>query len=87
MPQTKVKPRINPRFPAGNGEGAVPMVPRYLNRREAAAYLGFSVEKLIDLIRAKSIAEYDFGHSCKRYRAEDLDAYAATCKIPARRAA
>ena len=57
---------------------------RYLSRREAAHYLGFSVEKLIDEVRKQAIAEYDFGHSCKRYRVEDLEAFAAARRNGAR---
>ena len=49
---------------------------RYLNRREAAAYLGFSVEHLIDLVRSKQIAEHDFGRFVKRYSVDDLEAFA-----------
>ncbi len=49
---------------------------RYLTRHEAAAYLGFSVEKLIKLVKAKQLPEYDFGPFTKRYLPEDLDAFA-----------
>lgn len=49
---------------------------RYLTRTEAAGYLGFSIEKLIQLVKAGHIAEHDFGPYCKRYRLEDLEAFA-----------
>jgi hypothetical protein len=57
---------------------------RYLNRREAAAYLGFSFEKFKDHVQRKEIAEYSFGRSCKRYTVEDLDAFALARRTDAR---
>lgn len=72
--------------PASHSLAAEPSAPRtaigvalqrrYLTRNEAAAYLGFSVEKLIKLVKAKQLPEYDFGPFCKRYRQEDLEAFA-----------
>ncbi len=51
---------------------------RYLTRTEAAGYLGFSLEKLIQHVKAQELPEYDFGPFCKRYRLEDLEAFAET---------
>jgi hypothetical protein len=62
---------VHPRTPIG-----VAIQRRYLTRTEAAGYLGFSIEKLIQLVKAQQLTEYDFGPFCKRYRLEDLEAFA-----------
>ena len=49
---------------------------RYLTRTEAAGYLGFSIEKLVELVKKKQIPEYNFGPYTKRYLLDDLDAFA-----------
>ena len=60
---------------------------RYLDRPNAANYLGFSEQKLILEIRKGAITEHEFGPHCKRYLIEDLDAYAAARRNSAKEAA
>jgi hypothetical protein len=72
-----------PLAPITPASGAQPRTPigaaiqrRYLTRTEAAGYLGFSIEKLIQLVKAQQIPEFEFGPFTRRYRLEDLEAFA-----------
>lgn len=80
------KARRNKRSPRSEKKPLPPPAPRteigraiqrgYLTRTEAAGYLGFSIEKLIQHVKAQELPEYDFGPFCKRYKLTDLEAFA-----------
>lgn len=59
----------------------------FLTRTEAARYLRVSVRQLIRFVRAGALTEHSLNHVTKRYRREDLDAFAASRRIPAKEAA
>ncbi len=53
-----------------------PVNKKYINRNEAAVYLGCSAKHVVCLVRSGLVPEYDFGPFTKRYTTSDLDAYA-----------
>lgn len=75
-PRSEKKPLAPPPSVTARTEIGKAIQRRYLTRTEAAGYLGFSLEKLIQHVRAQELPEYDFGPFCKRYRLEDLEAFA-----------
>jgi len=66
--------------------GADILESRFLNRHEAAAYLGCSRKTIREMAQKGAIVEYQLGESLRRYRREDLDAFAESRRTQPRRA-
>ena len=75
------------RRPATAVTPEAPVQPAVLTRAEAARYLRISVRQLVRLVRAGQLAEISMNHVTRRYRREDLDAFTASCRVPAKEAA
>ena len=54
---------------------ASPAAPRYLTRREVAAYLNCSPTNVVVMVRKGFLPEYDLSPFVKRYRVEDIEAF------------
>lgn len=58
---------------------------RYLRIKEGAEYLNVSVQKVVNLISAGQIAFIRFGPKTRRLDILDLDRYADSCKVQAKK--
>lgn len=63
------KPR-SPKTPVGYA-----VEQKYLDRKQAGAYIGVSAQFIIQLVKDGLLPEYDFGPFVKRYLLSDLEAF------------